>query len=377
MGHWWANAPELGERMAAKKRPEPGTRQGIETRIAADGTVSYRVRVRIKGHPVVSSTHTTIGAAKSWQEKTRTEIRERRHFGTSASDRRRTVKEIIERYKRDELPLLGKTHQKLREGRLDWWIERIGAYAGVDITPAVLIRELRAKEAGDGERRLSARTVNLYHSDIRRVFSCAVGWEWLASNPATGPRGNGGRGVKKRREKKRRVRFLSPDERTRLLEACEQEDPKHLYPLVVLCLTTGGRRGEALALRRRNIDFDAGRVYYEETKNEDARSVKLGKLAIAALKRRFKVRAINPEAPVFPYYNEHAWRRARRAAQLDSPFRFHDLRHTFCSYLAMNGASLVQLQEAAGHRSLQAVQIYAHLMPTHADALVEQIADEI
>ena len=42
-------------------------------------------------------------------------------------------------------------------------------------------------------------------------------------------------------------------------------------------------------------------------------------------------------------------------------FRFHDLRHTALSYAAQNGASLLELQELAGHKTPAMVLRYAHL----------------
>jgi site-specific recombinase XerD len=54
-------------------------------------------------------------------------------------------------------------------------------------------------------------------------------------------------------------------------------------------------------------------------------------------------------------------------------FRFHDLRHTFASYLLMSGASLAELAEALGHRTLAMVKRYAHLSRAHAATVVERM----
>ncbi len=39
------------------------------------------------------------------------------------------------------------------------------------------------------------------------------------------------------------------------------------------------------------------------------------------------------------------------------------LRHTFCSHLAMRGASARAIQELAGHKDLGTTQMYMHLTP--------------
>ena len=54
-------------------------------------------------------------------------------------------------------------------------------------------------------------------------------------------------------------------------------------------------------------------------------------------------------------------------------FRFHDLRHTFASYLAMNGASLPEIAEVLGHKTLAMVKRYAHLCEAHTRSVVERM----
>ena len=54
-------------------------------------------------------------------------------------------------------------------------------------------------------------------------------------------------------------------------------------------------------------------------------------------------------------------------------FRFHDLRHSAASYLAMNGASLAEIAEVLGHKTLQMVKRYAHLSDQHVSKVVESM----
>ncbi|MEE9147725.1 MAG: tyrosine-type recombinase/integrase, partial [Candidatus Tectomicrobia bacterium] len=54
-------------------------------------------------------------------------------------------------------------------------------------------------------------------------------------------------------------------------------------------------------------------------------------------------------------------------------FRFHDLRHSAASYLAMSGASLVEMAEILGHKTLQMVQRYAHLSEAHTAGVVARM----
>jgi len=58
--------------------------------------------------------------------------------------------------------------------------------------------------------------------------------------------------------------------------------------------------------------------------------------------------------------NKKWWGTALREAKIEN-FRWHDLRHTFCSRLAQNGASLKIIQEAAGHKTIAMSARYAHM----------------
>jgi len=69
---------------------------------------------------------------------------------------------------------------------------------------------------------------------------------------------------------------------------------------------------------------------------------------------------------------EQSWRTARRLAQLED-FRFHDLRHTFASYMAMSGVSLRAIAEVLGHRKLQNTMNYSHLLQSHVTSVVEHM----
>jgi integrase len=72
----------------------------------------------------------------------------------------------------------------------------------------------------------------------------------------------------------------------------------------------------------------------------------------------------------------HAWYRALAQAEI-TDFRFHDLRHSTASYLAMNGASLVEIAEVLGHKTLSMVQRYAHLSEGHTRSVLERMTRAI
>lgn len=65
----------------------------------------------------------------------------------------------------------------------------------------------------------------------------------------------------------------------------------------------------------------------------------------------------------YRYFDAH-WRQALRAAEIED-FRFHDLRHTCASYLASGGASLLEVADVLGHRTLRMTLRYMHLTSSH------------
>jgi len=71
-----------------------------------------------------------------------------------------------------------------------------------------------------------------------------------------------------------------------------------------------------------------------------------------------------------------AWEKSiNRAAIID--FRFHDLRHCTASYLAMNGASLLEIADTLGHKTLQMVKRYSHLSEDHKATVLEKMNKKI
>ena len=70
------------------------------------------------------------------------------------------------------------------------------------------------------------------------------------------------------------------------------------------------------------------------------------------------------------------WDAAVKQAGLDD-FRFHDLRHTFASYMAMNGATAVELAAVMGHKTLDMVKRYAHLTSSHSHNVVTAMNEKV
>jgi integrase len=354
----------------------------IEKRTSSNGKTTYRVQIRVKGRPQEAASFDRLTDAKRWGTQTEAAIRESRYFHSTAG-KGKTLADAIDRYSHDILPNL--KDQRPRRIHLAWWRGKIGATSINDITPALLTEcrdNLKATpyKSGKTEKPRSDATVNRYLASLSPVMKAASDdWEWITDNPC--------RKVRRGKESRGRTRFLSTDERNRLLAACDQAtDTPELKTLVLLAITTGGRRGELSGLRWRDVDLKRNRVIFVDTKNGETRAAPLAGPALNAMQEWAKVRPLDSTAPVFPGRTDktknkpldfqRAWMTALKRAEL-SDFRFHDLRHTAASYLAMNGAGLREIADILGHKTLAMVQRYSHLTQDHKAAVVERMAKAV
>ena len=179
-----------------------------------------------------------------------------------------------------------------------------------------------------------------------------------------------------------RTRFLSDEERMRLIRACQESESKGLYPVVILALSTGMRRGEILNLKWSDVDLDRGAILLQTTKNGERRFFPLVGIALDLLRSRHSNQPSNSLVFPAPYSSSKpidirsAWETALEKAGI-SNFRFHDLRHTAASYLAMNQASLLEIGTLLGHKTVQMTKRYAHLSNMHIRILSESLNSKL
>ena len=251
---------------------------------------------------------------------------------------------------------------------LEQLAERPGRYwAGTDADGAPIMKAKRGK--------LAPATVNRYAASLGGMLTWAI-------RKRIAPRGfeHPCRSVERRRESNERVRFLTADERARLLEACRASKWPRLYLLVLMAITTGARRGELTGLRGRDLDLQRAVAHVHLTKNGDRKVLPLMPAVVEELRRhRVADGALlfaSKRRPEQPYTFESVWTTALKAAGIKD-FRFHDLRHTCASYLAQDGASLLEIADVLGHRQLSVTKRYSHLTTAHKARLVSRVLGEI
>lgn len=347
----------------------------IEPRSLKDGTKRYRVRVRLQGELPRTKTFKRLTDAKAWAAKVESDLGHGAYVPT-ALERRRTLRELIGKYRDEYLPTRGIRDEAKQRSLLAWWDESYGHLTLDRLKPEAIAearRSLQTRKKRDGEP-LSGATVNRHLAALSAV--CKWAWKelrWLPSNPVLD--------VSKAPEGEGIVRFLSDSERKALLKACRESSDPNIQTAVTLALATGARYSNIRNLTWDDVDRKAWRVRFVETKNGRPRFVPLIGPAQEVLAAQFK-RDPTQRGWVFkgahdesPADLDRPWRKVRDAAKLED-FRFHDLRHTTASYLTMNGASLAEVAEALGHRTLVMAKRYSHQTGEHVRSTLERIANQ-
>jgi integrase len=237
------------------------------------------------------------------------------------------------------------------------------------VTPGRISKLLQDLSRGDeSHRELKGATVNRYHSLLSSIFRNAVREGLCRVNPlASGS-------VPWKKESGIHVRFLKPDEQRRLLRVIGKECPKKALE-VELAILSGMRRSEQFNARWNQWQIREGVL--SVTGKTGAREVQLNRAAGRCL-ARLRRRAPKDQIFITPERNQgeidrRLWfERAVKKAGLPA-FRYHDMRHTFCSRLVSAGVPLLEVKELAGHASYRTTLRYAHLGPDAGKRAVEKV----
>jgi integrase len=319
----------------------------IERRKSRGKTVYY-AKVRIKGQ-AQSATFHSLSEAKAWAQRVEVEIAEGKVFLA-----KHTVSELIDRYIAEVLPQKKASTIPTQRAQLLWWKSHLGYIS--DVTSAKIL-DCRGKLGR------SNSTANRYMAVLSHVFTMAIEWQWCQENLV--------KKLRKLREPRGRTRFLSDEERQRLLDACKISSNQDLYMLVVLSLSTGCRKGELAKLTWDMVDLVRGTLTFLDTKNGTNRVVPLTGLALELLRGK----AQKPSRLFVRNWRKAFETAVKRAGLVD--LHWHDLRHSAASYLAMSGASLLTIAAILGHKSLAMVQRYSHLSEQHLTKALEKMTADL
>jgi integrase len=181
----------------------------------------------------------------------------------------------------------------------------------------------------------------------------------------------------------KRERFLSHDEASALLSALKKKSPQ-LHDICLLSLHCGLRAGEILNLRGQDLDFENGLIHIADPKNKHPRKAYM----TAKIKEMLLTR--KPKSPGDLIFTS---RKGEKISSISRTFErvvdnlklnegitdprqklvAHSLRHTFASWLALQGEPIQVIGELLGHRTLTMTTRYSHLTGDYKRRAAERL----
>jgi integrase len=322
---------------------------------AKGGAVSFTATVRIKPFPPACKTLPVRKEVETWARDLERELRKQRDRGGLRRDvPKMTVAQLITEFLEDP-ETKGKRYFDSLSLLLAWWTGHYGA---------TKVMELNVLQLRDARTTLktgrAAGTVNRYLSAMRSA------WNWGRASGLV-PQEQGWPSRLMLTEPKGRLRYLSDEELAALLKAASENSPT-MHAAVLISVGCGVRQSELRRLKWADVDLDKQRIRVLLTKNNESRSVYLPATTVDVL-RVLKRGAIIGQTviadergqPVEKEWLEYRWRLIRDVAGLVD-FRWHDIRHSCASFLAQQGATLLEIGSVLGHRSPSVTARYAHLI---------------
>jgi integrase len=239
---------------------------------------------------------------------------------------------------------------------------RVWGNPPIHVLTVEVLDQYRASRLGE---KVGPATINREMATLKHALSKAVEWKLLrktAREELTA--------IRKYQEPDGRLRYLSGEaEAERLLQACGDS----LRPIVLTALHTGMRKGELLSLTWDVVDMTHGFIRLKQTKNGKARALPFNETLwslFSGLRKRQDVPWVFHDAEGRRHNDtRHPFEGACEGAGL-TDFHFHDLRHTFASWLMMRGVPLATVSTLLGHTSPTMTLRYAHLSPKHLTSAV-------
>ena len=203
---------------------------------------------------------------------------------------------------------------------------------------------------------LKPPTINKNLRHVKAALSKAYAWEYIKSPIRDFP---------KQLKEEKSLRYLSVEQLRALISAIA--DDQEFADYCLFSAYTGLRSGEILRLKWSDVNNPEGFLRISpKQKNKNDNRIPINAHALAILKRQ----GLSEKKVGKVYrFNTLTWisqkcKAAARKAGIPNA-RFHDLRHTFASHLAMAGENLKAIQELMRHESISSTMIYAKVSPEH------------
>jgi integrase len=200
------------------------------------------------------------------------------------------------------------------------------------------------------------------------MFTKAISWRYIKDNPV--------KEVKLLKEEQKDITVLSPEKEVELLNEMKS---KKIKAVVITALNAGMRKKEIFDLTKNNVDFKNRIIHVTHTKNWEVRDIPMNELLTKVLK---EVIQDSPEDS--PYvFNSHrtgeafrdiknGFNKAVKKIGLEG-FRFHDLRHSWCSRLCELGIDESTIMKLGGWKTRSMIDRYSHPSMGHMRKAVEKL----
>lgn len=352
--------------------------------IKGKNSVSIKAIIRRTGYKTRCKNFSKITQAKEWAKKIEVQMKEGTYKETNfdISDNLQSkfvyTKDLIIYYKNNIAPIRYSYAEKYNV-IYDWWIEKIGDIKLKELSSSILsnCKQLLINEKITKKQQLvnrSNNTVNKYLMALSAILTYAYREiEVIDVNPM--------QKVKALKKPNGRTRFLNKDEIKLLAQACKNKG-EDVYLFFLLLISTGGRYSEVLNLKTENIDKKNNRVHFLNTKNNTNRGVGINSELLQMIEDYCSKNEIDSG---YIFYNKKKQKLTYIRGQLIKiindvglqDFHIHDLRHTFASISAENGANLLEIAILLGHKSLVMARRYSHLTQQHTDDIARNTSKNL
>jgi len=197
---------------------------------------------------------------------------------------------------------------------------------------------------------------NRYRATVRSILRRAERvWDWIEKAST----------IRLEAEPHTCGKWLTEIEAARLIAAA----PDHLRPVIQFALATGLRKSNVMGLRWSNVDLIRRQLWIEPEASKSGKAIggPLNDLALSALagcRGQHPDYVFTLEGRPYRWLDHHTWQRVCHDAGVPN-LRFHDLRHTWASWLAQAGVDPQQIKTLGGWSSMAMVERYSHLNVEH------------
>lgn len=209
------------------------------------------------------------------------------------------------------------------------------------------------------ENNTSNATYNRMLSTLKGIFSRSYEFGYIEKNNV--------RDVKLLKVLSSKIRYLDDNETRRFFESLPKLKSITAQNIIKIAYYTGMRKGEILSLSFDDIDYQTNQITLKSsnTKSNKTRSIPIHEEVMKVIKSigRGSGLLFVSEVTGKKFDNiDRSWKQLMKLSEIEN-FRFHDLRHNFCSMLVMKGVPIYTVSQLAGHADVKTTQIYAHLSP--------------